>query len=54
MDGCVGHGKPASKRRNAAGSIEDGALGVDVKVDERRFGHGKPILPAGIARTDLW
>jgi len=30
--------------------IEDGVLGVDVKVDERRFRHGKPILPAGLDR----
>src|SRR5438552_1977891 len=35
---------PGRERRNPAGPIEDGVLGVDVKVDERRFGHGTPIL----------
>src|SRR5207253_9500518 len=29
---------------DAARPVEDRVLGVDVKVDERRFGHGKPIL----------
>jgi hypothetical protein len=29
---------------NPAGPIEDRVLGVDVKVDERRFWHGTPIL----------
>jgi hypothetical protein len=31
--------------------IEDGVLGVDVKVDERRFRHGKPILVGRSAGT---
>jgi hypothetical protein len=41
-------GGPSSERRNATGPIEDGVLGVDVKVNERRrFRHGKPILVLG-------
>jgi hypothetical protein len=32
-------GSPSGKRRNPAGPIEDGVLGVDVKVNEGRFGH---------------
>jgi len=37
-------GGAGRKRGNPAGTIEDGVLGVDVKVDEGRFRHGKPIL----------
>ena len=36
---------------NPAGPIEDGVLGVDVKVDERRFRHGKSILVLAQDRT---
>jgi hypothetical protein len=36
---------------DAARPIEDGVLGVDVKVDERRFRHGKPILMLAQDRT---
>jgi hypothetical protein len=32
------------KGRDTAGPVEDRVLGVDVKVDERRFWHGTPIL----------
>ena len=41
------------ERRNPAGPIEDGVLGVDVKVDELRLGHGKPILDLAQDRTRL-
>jgi hypothetical protein len=30
--------------RDAAGAVEDRVLGVDVEVDERRFGHGRSIV----------
>ena len=35
---------PSRKGRDAARPVEDRVLGVDVKVDERRFRHGQPIL----------
>ena len=30
--------------RDPAGAVEDRVLGVDVEVDERRFGHGRSIV----------
>ena len=33
-------GGPLGERRNAAGSVEDRVLGVDVEMDEGRLGHG--------------
>ena len=42
---------PSRKGRDAAGPVEDRVLGVDVKVDERRFRHGKPILMLAQDRT---
>jgi hypothetical protein len=39
-------GGAGGELRNAAGSVENGVLGVDVEVDERSLGfwHGTPIL----------
>ena len=37
--------------RDAARPVEDRVLGVDVKVDERRFRHGQPILVLAEDRT---
>ena len=42
---------PSREGGNAARPVEDRVLGVDVKVDERRFRHGKPILVLGEDRT---
>src|SRR5262249_56499760 len=39
------------ERRDPAGPVEDRVLGVDVKVDERRFWHGTPIVEGGQDRT---
>src|SRR5262249_10657160 len=39
------------KGRDPAGPVEDRVLGVDVKVDERRFWHGTPILDLAQDRT---
>ena len=37
--------------RDAARPVEDRVLGVDVKVNERRLGHGQSILVRGVDRT---
>jgi hypothetical protein len=37
-------GRAGGKVGNAARSVEDRVLGVDVQVDERRLRHGRPIL----------
>jgi translation initiation factor IF-1 len=37
--------------RYAARTVEDRVLGVDVKVNERRLGHGQSILVRGVDRT---
>ena len=42
--GHVELGRPGREDRDPAGAVKDGVLGVDVKVDERRFWHGTPIL----------
>jgi hypothetical protein len=39
------------ERGNAAGSVEDRELGVDVKMYEGRFGHGNVILSIPSADT---
>ncbi len=36
--------------RDPAGPVEDRVLGVDVKVDKRRLGHGRVILGLGVDR----
>ena len=36
-----------------AGAIENRVLGVDVEVDERRFGHGESIVLGAPADSDL-
>ena len=42
---------PSREGGNAARPVEDRVLGVDVKVDERRFRHGQPILVLPQDRT---
>jgi hypothetical protein len=37
--------------RDAASPVEDRVLGVDVKMDELRLGHGMPILDLAQDRT---
>ena len=49
---------PSREGRDAARPVEDRVLGVDVKVDERRFRHGQPILVLGdlsaCSSDDFW
>jgi hypothetical protein len=44
-------GGAGRKRGNPAGPIEDGVLGVDVKMNETCSGHEKPILATRPAST---
>ena len=44
-------GGPRGEVRDPARAVEDRVLGVDVEMDERRIGHGRPILPA-LTTTD--
>ncbi len=44
-------GRARREVRNPACAVEDRVLGVDVEVDERRLGHGQPILGRGVDRT---
>ena len=46
-------GGPLRQVRDPARPVEDRVLGVDVKVDERRVGHGPPIVPTRPARRRL-
>ena len=53
-----GHLELSSSSReggNAARPVENRVLGVDVKVDERRFRHGQPILEgrSGVTSREL-
>ena len=44
-------GGPCGEVGDAARPVENRVLGVDVKVDERRLGHGQSILDRVVDRT---